>query len=377
MNVLFAVSVWPNLYTTYLFHEVAWLVERGHRIIVVYFKREVPGNAADLRAFGLENIPAFQFAGSELGPVLDLVRREKVQIAYAHSARDAAELALRLHRAIGLPYTLRLHGGDVHSHPSPFIGEMFQHASALCPVSQFLADLLLRKRPAAELPPGLPLETYPEKIHVCPNGIPATAVADGAVEQSDARPVIGTIGRLTPMKRQRDLLEAVAMLAPSFPGVSVRLIGGGELEGELDLYARQLGIAERTRISGPKSWHETLRLASELSIYVQPSEKEGFCLATVEAASQGLPLVLSRTGVHEECVVPGVNGHLFNAGDVGELSRHLRSLLSAGGRARTEMGAASLDMVKRKFLLETTMRRIEAVLHSTPKQTPPVAMNFS
>ncbi|HLJ86186.1 MAG TPA: glycosyltransferase family 4 protein [Candidatus Angelobacter sp.] len=375
MNILFVVGSWPNFYTTYLFHEVAWLASKGHYVNVVSLKQEEFANAADPSIFGVEHIPVVQLREANAAPIIELVRRNQIQVAYAYGARGPAELALHLHHEIGLPYSLRLLGGEVHSHPSPSLGEMTQFASALCPMSQFLADVLLRQRPIEELPPGLPEKVDPSKVHVCPNGVPSHILADRPARQSDEKIAIGTIGRLSPAKRQRDLLEAVADLVPDFPGLSLHVIGGGEMEDDLHRHARDLGIAGRTTITGATSWPETLRLAAELSIYVQTSEKEGFCSATIDAASQGLPLILSRTGGHEECVIPGSNGYLFDAGDLPTLRRHLHTLLSAGSRARTAMGAASLNVVRDKFLLDITMRKIENVLLRTLEARPSQAVN--
>ncbi len=376
MNVLFIAAAWPNFYTTYLFHEVGWLARNGHRVTVVSLKREALANSIDPQVFGVENVPVFQLQDLAAGPMLDLIQSAKTHIVYAYGGRGPAELALRLRKETGLPYVLRLLGGEVHSHPSPYLSEMVRHASAICPTGQFLADVLQRKRPMDELPLGLPEEVDPEKIHICRNGVPTGAVAGRPAEQSDAKFIVGTIGRLSAVKRQRDLLEAVAPLRCEFPEITVQIIGGGELETELRLYAQRLGVAGSTAFTGPKSWHETLRLAAGFSVYVQPSEREGFCTATVDAASQGVPLILSRAGDHDQCVVPGVNGYLFDAGDVTALRCHLRTLLLAGGLARTRMGAASLTMVKSKFLLDITMRRIEDVLRAALDKQPAHAIDF-
>ena len=84
----------------------------------------------------------------------------------------------------------------------------------------------------------------------------------------------------------------------------------------------------------------------------------------------------TRTGVHHECVIPGVNGYLFDAGDIEALHCHLRTLLLAGSLVRTGMAAASLTMVKSKFLLDVTMRRIEGVLRTSLANHSSHTMNY-
>jgi len=87
-------------------------------------------------------------------------------------------------------------------------------------------------------------------------------------------------------------------------------------------------------------------------------------LATIEAAFQGIPLVLSRTGASEQSVEPGVNGHLFDSGDVPALRESLRSLLCAGSARREQMGAASLEIVGRRFSAENILPGIEAIFRA-------------
>src|SRR5205823_11229866 len=136
------------------------------------------------------------------------------------------------------------------------------------------------------------------------------------VPQSDDVQVIGAIGRTVPNKRFQDIIEAVAGLVPEFPGVKLKIIGGGWTFEDLQALASQTGLGDRFEITGFKSWADVMTLARQLHIYVQSSELEGCSLSTIEAAFQGIPLVLSRTGANEQSVEDGVNGYLFDAGDV-------------------------------------------------------------
>jgi glycosyltransferase involved in cell wall biosynthesis len=102
-------------------------------------------------------------------------------------------------------------------------------------------------------------------------------------------------------------------------------------------------------------------LVRQFHIYVHASELEGFGLSTIEAAFHGIPLVLSRTGANEQCVEPGINGYLFDPGDVTALRESLKSLLLAGARKREHMGRATLGIVGQRFSAERVMPRIEAI----------------
>ena len=130
---------------------------------------------------------------------------------------------------------------------------------------------------------------------------------------------------------------------------------------ELQALASRLSIADRFEITGFRSWADVMDLARQFHIYVQSSELEGCSLANIEAAFQGIPLVLSRTGANEQCVEQGVNGYLFDPGDVTALRESLRTLLLAGARKREQMGRASLEIAGLRFSAETIMPQLEAV----------------
>ena len=376
MNIMYIVQHWPSLFETYMCREVQWMKNRGHKVAVVSLGSEGPmgfrgvSGYIDPSALGLDEVPVLRLEAKHLskdemaGEANSFARRHNADLIDAHFAREPAEVACDVHAASGIPFTVRMRGGDVHSNTSPKLGSIVDRASAICPVSQFLADVLVGRRKLKSAPNGIPADVSPGKLRVLPYNLSAKYLSREPAKQSDDVQIVGSIGRLVPLKRFQDIIAAVAGLSRAFPGLRLLIIGGGVLEADLLEQARRLGVADRVEITGFKSWDETMHLAGRFHIYVQPSELEGFCLTAVEAAFKGVPLVLSRTGIHEECVEPGTNGYLFDAGDVAALRGHLRSLLSAGANRRREMGSASLEIAGGRFSEENVMPRIESVFQS-------------
>jgi len=231
-------------------------------------------------------------------------------------------------------------------------------------MSQFLADVLVGKRTLKKVPPGIPAHVEAGKIRVAPNSLPVSYLAAKPAEQSDDHQIIGAIGRIVPIKRFQDLVTAAAGLVAEFPGVKLLIVGGGVAAPELQEAAMQAGVSSRFQITGFKRWEEVIALAGRLHIYVQSSQLEGCSLATLEAAFQGIPLVLSRTGANEQCVESGRNGYLFEPGDVEGLRENLRALLVAGADRRREMGAASLELVGTRFRAENVLPEIEGIFQA-------------
>lgn len=373
MRLLYLVDEWPSLFELYLYREIQWMRGRGHGVSVIClnclpngFQKETE-NYVDLAEFDLEDIPTLHLDSRQLSTeamvpaASSFASVHQAQFIDAHLGREPAELAWRLHLANGIPYAVRLRGGDVHGITSPKLAEFLHYAAAICPMSQFLADVLTGVRKLARTSQGIPAKVNRKKLHVVPNNLPRHYLAASPVAQSDDTQVIGAIGRAVADKRLQDIIEAVASLAPEFPGVKLKIIGGGRMLEELLALASQRGIDDRFEITGFKSWAEAMALARQLHIYVQSSAYEGCSLSTIEAGFQGIPLVLSRTGANEQCVEEGVNGYLFDAGDVTTLREHLRSLLRAGAAKREQMGRASLEIVGQRFSAEAIMPMIEAI----------------
>jgi glycosyltransferase involved in cell wall biosynthesis len=371
MRLLYVVELWPSTHATYLYREMRWMREHGHAVAVVSLGQGTGPGQANLTRYGLENMPALILGlRPSTGALIALMNALRIEMMDAHGGRDAGELACQAHMITGIPYALRLHGGDVHSAPSPALEHTLGHAAVICPVSPFLSRFLTCDNPPSSLPEGLPVKFDLQRMRICRHGVPKDEVALQPVLQSDNQVLIGTVGRLSPGKRQRDLLAAIAMLTPEFPQLRLRFIGGGELLSDLCAQAENLGIAARVEFTGDTTVADTLRLMQDFNIYVQTSQLEGFCLATLEAAARGLPLLASETGIHGECVESGENGYLFQSGDVQQLSRSLAKLIRSGRDARQRMGAMSLRIVRERFALEKLMSRLEALYNAVLAKAP-------
>lgn len=390
MRLLYLVDHWPGLFETYLLREMQWMRRHGHHVAVLSLGLSGPHgfrsetrDYVNLTEFGLSDIPVLQLDLRHTGhdrlirESLLFMEKCEVELIDAHLAREPAEVACDLHLGSGIPFAVRMRGGDVHSNTSPRLAEIVRHAAAVCPMSQFLADVLVGRKSLKKMPQGLPVHVEPGRLHVIPNSLPAKYLATGPASQSDREQMVGAIGRLVPVKRFQDLIEATARLVPEFPGLQLKIIGGGVLHAELQALASRLGIADRTEVTGFQSWRSVMTIVQQFHIYIQTSELEGCSLANIEAGFQGVPLLLSRTGANKQCVEPDVNGYLFDPGDLLALTKHMRTLLLAGARRREQMGEASLQIVGQRFSAEKVMPLLETIFQNAIDDVKPERMSFS
>jgi sugar transferase (PEP-CTERM/EpsH1 system associated) len=145
----------------------------------------------------------------------------------------------------------------------------------------------------------------------------------------DDRLIVGTVGRLTPVKDQRFLLQAVAHMRDCSPELSRRLrviiVGDGPLREELESLAGELDLGAVTWFTGDRD--DVAALLNTLDVFVLPSMAEGISNTLLEAMACGLPVVVTAVGGNLELVEEGFNGSLVPVGEPRAMARALARLL--------------------------------------------------
>lgn len=173
----------------------------------------------------------------------------------------------------------------------------------------------------------------------------------------DAR-IVGTVGRLNPVKDQSALLRAFARLRADAPRAALVVVGDGALRAALEAEAAALGIAEAVRLLGDRD--DVAALLPGFDVFALSSRSEGYSMALLEACAAGLPIVATDVGGNREIVRDGVNGWLVAAGDADGLGDALSSLLRDPAMA-SAMGRAGREWALRAASVEAMMRRYDAL----------------
>jgi glycosyltransferase involved in cell wall biosynthesis len=204
----------------------------------------------------------------------------------------------------------------------------------------------------------------PKAINVLYNGVdgnefsPQPRVRDAVRQQfgipADAL-VIGSVGRMVPLKDFSTLLKAAKVLVTEMPNLHLVLAGSGpELPGLREYVAScdQLG----GHVVFPGTVDHVADLLNAMDIFVLPTLMEGMSNTLLEALAVGLPVVATRVGGNPEVVAEDVCGYLFTPQDVPGLISLLRTLLR-DSRLRAKFGRAARERALRDFSLEAMVRR--------------------
>ncbi|MBS0266752.1 MAG: glycosyltransferase [Planctomycetes bacterium] len=187
------------------------------------------------------------------------------------------------------------------------------------------------------------------KLRVLLNGIDtgriASAESSAELRESLQIPagarVVGTVGRLNPIKSQHLLVRAFAKLKPQFPDTHLLLVGDGPARAQIESLVSELQLADSVHLAGYQS--EPQNYLKLMNVFALPSSLEGLPLVILEAWAAGLPVVATAVGGVPDLIRHGDNGYLIPRGDELALQESLTNLLkdsslaeSMGQRARQE-----------------------------------------
>jgi glycosyltransferase involved in cell wall biosynthesis len=169
------------------------------------------------------------------------------------------------------------------------------------------------------------------------------------------RPVILSVGRLSPEKRADVLIAAVARLGGAGDhgagdggmGDSrpfLVLAGAGPDEHRLRSLARHYGIEDRVRFTGFVPDGDLPGLYRLADVFAIASQAELQSLVTMAAMASGLPVVAVDAGALAELVHAGENGFLARPGHAAEVAECL-DLLSRDAGLRARMSKASVRII--------------------------------
>ncbi|MEM9386284.1 MAG: TIGR03088 family PEP-CTERM/XrtA system glycosyltransferase [Pseudomonadota bacterium] len=161
--------------------------------------------------------------------------------------------------------------------------------------------------------------------------------------------VIGTVGRLQPIKHQILLARAFAQLLAQAPHLRGRarlaIVGDGDTFGALRAFVHEAGIAEQSWLPGARNDVEVLYRGFDL--FVLPSLGEGISNTILEAMASGRPVVATAVGGNVELVEDGVTGCLVPSDDVQVLADTLQRYVEDSALRARQSEAARADALAR------------------------------
>jgi glycosyltransferase involved in cell wall biosynthesis len=276
-------------------------------------------------------LPVHPHTAREVGRLLD---GHPVDVVHVHAGvvSPFAWGAMRAAARRDVPILVTVHSvwGPVASPGfalSDALGRWTRWGATMSAVSSLAADRIAASVPRAG------------RVLVVPNGIdPALWQVQRQVAPDDVIRIASVL-RMAPRKRTLPLVRILQAAARALgPQIALRatLVGDGPERSGAERYVRAHGLADVVRFAGRLDRAGILEVYACTDLYVQPSVKESFGIAALEARTAGLPVIArSQTGT-TEFVHDGVEGLLADddAGMVAAIVRAARDRSLLAGIAR-------------------------------------------
>ncbi len=286
----------------------------------------------------------------------DRLKRDRIDHLHNHIAKASCTVAMLASELSGIPYSFTIHGPDIFFEPAHWrIDEKTARARFVACISDYCRSQLMCFADAAHW----------DKLHVIHCGIEP--------ERYETAPhrgqVLLFVGRLAAVKGVPILLDAVARLAPRYPGLRLALIGDGPDRAALEERARPLG--EQVVFLGYQSQDAVAEALSQTDVFVLPSFAEGVPVVLMEAMAAGVPVIATQIAGIPELVSHWESGVLVPPGDVHALTEAIEQMLGSADQRRV-MGAVGRATVEAEFNIHFEALRLSNLFTAyTDGEAPP------
>jgi L-malate glycosyltransferase len=279
------------------------------------------------------------------------VRGKRIQVLHSHRYKEnliAALVAGRCH--------VPVHVSSSHGAPEPFAGRRHykQRGIQLLDglVARYSTDLVvsvsedLRRQLIRHIPFAKVVTVY--------NGIDerqvfsalTVAEAKRRLGISPEYGVVGTVGRLDPVKRLDIFLAAAQEIVSSEANTKFVIAGEGGEEQTLRRLTHDLQLDDQVLFLGHRD--DVFDVLRAMDVLVFCSDHEGLPMALLEALYLGVPIVARPVGGIAEVIQNGVSGVFVDSSDPRALAEACVNVLrDADGRKR--MAEAGIRLVSTKF----------------------------
>ncbi len=300
------------------------------------------------------------------GPVRERIRRIAPDIVHSHTG-VWYKVSLAASQA-GVPRIIHTEHG--RRSPDPWSdrwqdGRAARHTDVVVAVSEALARQMERTvvkwtAPIRVITGGVDTDRFRPR--------PETGALRRELGVPPDAPIIGSIGRLEPVKGYDVMIKAFARLVEGgTEGGRPRLViaGDGSECSRLLRLAADLGVEEWVRLPG---WRDdTADLHATFALFTMSSHSEGTSVSLLEAMSAGLCPVVTRVGGNAYVLGPDLAHRLVPPDDPVALASAWRAALADLGRRALD-GSTARARVLERFDVGGMVRRYEDLYTERPSR---------
>ncbi len=316
------------------------------------------------KSFGLVKSLAY---GVEAAMVVREMQRQGTEHLHVHFASAAASVALLAQQAFGIRLSMTVHGPDEFDNVvGQALAQKVAAADAIVCISDFARAQLMRLSEPRHWGKLSVARLGVDLTHHVPAASTTASVFTATTPARPRAPHMLCVGRLTPAKGQRLLLQAFAALPSDLAHTVLTVVGAGPDDADLQTLARELGIAHRVTFTGAQSEAQVLAHMQSADLFCLPSFAEGIPVVLMEAMACAVPCLSTTACGIPELVGHGEHGLLVRPGDVFGLTVAMVSLLRDTA-LRQRMGRAGRAQVSALYDLNRNIHDLADTLRQMPQ----------
>ncbi len=280
------------------------------------------------------------------------LRKQEIAHLHNHFSDHCANVAMLSSVLSGIPFSYTLHGpNELYEAHKWYFGEKTARAAFVACISHFARSQAMYFSDPEHW----------DKLRIVHCGVVPERY-DRARQAADGTRLL-FVGRLTPVKGVRLLLEAFGRAAALRDDITLDIIGDGEDRAHLEALAAPYGA--RVRFLGYRSQEEVAEALTLADALVLPSFAEGLPVVLMEALAAATPVICSQVAGVAELVEDGTSGFIIPAGDVDTLTARIQTLAESPAQARA-MGLHGQARVRAEFDIRTEAARIGRLFAEGP-----------
>ncbi len=177
---------------------------------------------------------------------------------------------------------------------------------------------------------------------------------------SERERIVGYVGRLSPEKGIREMVEAVPLVLAHDGGIRFLITGDGPLAEDIRQKVRSAGLEEIVQLTGRVPYGDIPGLLNRCRLLVMPSRSEGLPSTLLEALACGTPVLATPVGAVADIISEGETGYFLKNTTSEEIAGGILKALDAGGLET--MSERARRLAETEYCLETARRDYREII---------------
>jgi len=244
----------------------------------------------------------------------EVIIQNKITVITSQDAYFIGLIAILLGKQFHIGVEIQVHGWEKFNFFRKYLARfVLLRANSIRVVSSRLKKQLIEDFGVTE-----------SKITVVPVFIDTGVKSNDFVNKNNPNPIFLTVGRLVAVKNIKIQIDVMYEIVKKYPKAELWIVGDGPERCSLEDQINRSGLNKNVKLFG---WQNPDQYYTFAGIFLLTSFAEGWPLVILEAASYGLPIIMTDVGSAGDLIVNNENGIVVPVGNKAKLIEAMETLI--------------------------------------------------